>query len=145
MYFCEKLLDAAASSFISCSTSVFISADIISYNFLALYFALTEKDFCRKFSFFNRFTQTPQPLNDQNLLSVAKVFCQFSLKCLLKYFFDKFVDIILQNHLLCISSDLLPYIFFKGYYYKFSGLLFRISEYISKTAVLTQASVTTCK
>ena len=28
-----------------------------------------KKDFCHKFSFFNRFTQTPQPLNDQNPLA----------------------------------------------------------------------------
>ena len=38
-----------------------------------------EKDFCHKFSFFNRFTQAPKPLNSQNLLSVTKVLCWGSL------------------------------------------------------------------
>ena len=56
------------------------------YNFLELYSTLSEKDFCRKFSFFNRFTPTSQPLNRQNLLSMTKGFCQFSLKCLLIFF-----------------------------------------------------------
>ena len=38
-----------------------------------------QKDFCQKFYFLNRFAQTPYLLNDQNLLSVTKVFCQSSL------------------------------------------------------------------
>ena len=50
------------------------------YNFLQLHSTLSKKDFCRKFSFFNGFTQTPHPLNSQNLLSVTKDFWQFSLK-----------------------------------------------------------------
>ena len=36
-------------------------------------------DFCPKFPFFNRFPQTPHHLNDQNLLSLTKVFCWCSL------------------------------------------------------------------
>ena len=55
------------------------------YNFLELHSTLSEKDFCHKFSFFNRFTQTPN--NSQNLLSVTEVFSHFSQKCLLKFFF----------------------------------------------------------
>ena len=43
----------------------------------------SEKYFCRKFSFFNGFSQTPHPLNSQNLLSVTKF---FSLKCFLIFF-----------------------------------------------------------
>ena len=35
----------------------FLSADIIFYNFLELHLTLSQKDFCHKFSFFNRFTQ----------------------------------------------------------------------------------------
>ena len=61
------------------------------YNFLELHSTLSEKDFRHKFSFFNRFTKTSYPLNGQNLLSVIKVFCQFSLECLLKYLFQKFI------------------------------------------------------
>ena len=70
------------------------------------------KRFHHKFSFFNRFTQTPHHPDDQNLQSITKVFHQFSLKCLLKYFFQKFVDKILQKYILCISSELLLYIYF---------------------------------
>ena len=64
----------ATSSFISCFTSAFISADIIFYNFLELHSTLSEKDFCRKFSFFNGFTETPHHFNTQNLLSVTNAF-----------------------------------------------------------------------
>ena len=75
-YFCE---DAATSSFVSCFGWAFLSADIIFvYNFLELYSTLSEKDFCHKFSFSNRFTQTSHPLNSQNLLSVTNFFVNFS-------------------------------------------------------------------
>ena len=37
-------------------------------------------DCCHEFSFFNGFTQTPHPLNSQNLLSMTNVFCQCPLK-----------------------------------------------------------------
>ena len=45
-----------------------------------------------QFSFFNWFTQfhIPAPLNGQNMVSVTKGFCQFSLRSPLKYFFSKF-------------------------------------------------------
>ena len=75
------------------------------YNFLELHSTLSKKDFRHKFSFFNRFTQTSYPLNGQNLLSVIKVFCQFSLECLLKYLFQKFIEKILQKYLLCIYQQ----------------------------------------
>ena len=91
-------------------------------NFLELYSTLSEKDFCCKCSFLNGFTQTPP--NSQNLLSVTKLFSQFSLKCLLKYFFQTFFDKILQKLLFCISSELLLNICFKGSIYRFSGVLF---------------------
>ena len=48
-------------------TSAFIFADIIFYNFLEPYLSFSEKDFYYKFSFFNRFTQTPKPFHSQNL------------------------------------------------------------------------------
>ena len=40
---------------------------------------------------------------------MTKNFCQFSLKCLLKYFVQRFVDKFLQKHLSSISSELLLY------------------------------------
>ena len=85
------------------------------YKFLECHSTLSGKDFCSKFSFFNRFTPSlqHQPLNGQNLLDVTKVFCQFSLKCLLKYFFSR---IFWQNFVKH---------FWKGSNYRLSGLLFR--------------------
>ena len=70
----------------------YISFNISRYQFsrlFRLHSTLSEKDFRRKFSFLNRFTQlhTFDPLNGQNLLSVTKFFCQFSLRCPLKRFF----------------------------------------------------------
>ena len=48
------------------------------YHFLQVFKTLSsviwKKDFCHKFPFFNRFTQPPNPLNSQNLLSMIKVF-----------------------------------------------------------------------
>ena len=56
----------------------FTSADIIVHKFLGLHSKLSEKkDFRDKFFFFNGFTNPPpppQPLNDQNPLSVTKFF-----------------------------------------------------------------------
>ena len=123
--------------------SVLISVYIIFHNFLEIHSTLSENDFRPKFFFFNGFTQlhTPDPLNSQNLLGVTKVFFQSSLRCPLKYFFSN-VDKILQKHLLCIISELpLPCIF-EGSNYRVSGLLFR---HIWRTAILTQASIITCK
>ena len=45
-----------------------------------------KKKFHPKFSFFNGFTPS---LNGKNVLNVTKLFCWFSLSCLLKYFFSK--------------------------------------------------------
>ena len=60
--------------------------DITFHNFLELHSTLSEKDFRRKF-FFKGFTHLyiPDPLNGQNLLSVTKFFCQFSLRYPLKH------------------------------------------------------------
>ena len=50
-YFCEKLKGTATSSFISCFASVFISPDIIFYNFSELHSTLSEKDLSQIFLF----------------------------------------------------------------------------------------------
>ena len=69
---------------------LFLYQQISSFcNFLELHSTLSEKDFCYKFPFLNGFIQistppTPPLPNSQNLLSVTKLFSQFSLKCLLK-------------------------------------------------------------
>ena len=55
--------------------------------------------------------------------------------------FQKFVDKILQKHLLSISSKLLLYI----YKVPTKDSLILFSEHISRTAILTQALVITCK
>ena len=60
------------------------------YNFLELHSTLSEKDFCHKFSFFNRFTQTSHPLNNQNLLSVTKLFWPIFPKMPSEKFFKKY-------------------------------------------------------
>ena len=57
----------------------FTSADIIFHKFLELHSTLSEKKFSLQIFFFNRFTETPYPLKNQNLLSMTKVFCQCSL------------------------------------------------------------------
>ena len=72
----------------------YINFNISRYQFsrlFRLYSTLSEKDFRRKFSFLNRFTQLHifDPLKGQNLLSVTKFFCQVSLRCSLKHFFFK--------------------------------------------------------
>ena len=61
---------------------LFLVADIIDYIsrydfpriFRTLFNIIWKEDFCHEFSFFNGFTQTPHPLNDQNQLSMAKFF-----------------------------------------------------------------------
>ena len=113
-YFGEKLQDTTARFFFLFYISFYISRYHF-YNFLECHSTLSGKDFCSKFSFFNRFTPSlqHQPLNGQNLLDVTKVFCQFSLKCLLKYFFSR---IFWQNFVKH---------FWKGSNYRLSGLLFR--------------------
>ena len=90
-------------------------------NFLELHSTLYEKDFCCKLFFLNGFTQI-------SLIAKSakrdKTFESISLKCLTKYFFQRFVGKILQKHLFCINSELLLYIYFKGSNYRFSGVLF---------------------
>ena len=81
-----KLQDTVVSYFICCCiTSVFLSAVSIFYNFLE-HSTLSKKDLCHKFSFFNRFTQAPHSLNNQNLLSMTS-FCSCSFTC--RYMFNK--------------------------------------------------------
>ena len=86
----------------------FLQLSRISFNIFG-------KDFRPKFSFFNRFTPLlkPHALNGQNLLNMRKVFCEFSLKCFLKYFFFK--------NFMTKSCKA----FFKDSNNRFSGLLFR--------------------
>ena len=101
------------------------------YNFLEFHSTLSGKDFRPKFSLFNKFTPSPQPLplNSQNLLSVVKVFCQFSLKCLLIFFSKIYWQNPAKNFLKVPTTG--------------SPVLF--SGHISRTAILTRASVITCK
>ena len=96
-----------------------------SFNFLELHSALSEKDFCGKFSFFNEFTQTPHPINSQNLLSVTKVFCQFFLKCFLKYFFKYLLTKSCKRIFHVSAVNCYCTYIFKGSSYRFSGVLFR--------------------
>ena len=97
------------------------------YNFLEFHSILSEKDFRPKFSLTDSLPSLkPHPLNDQNLLKVAKGFCQFSLKCLRKHFFKQTS----AKHFLKVPTT--------------DSLVF-FSEHISITAILTQASVITCK
>ena len=105
------------SSFISCFTTFFISADIIFSQLFRTSFNVIWKRFLLQIFLFKGFR--PNSLNSQYLLSVTKPFHQFSLKCLLKYFFKKFVHKILQKNLFCISRELLLYIYFKGSIYIF--------------------------
>ena len=131
-YFCENLQDTA-TSFFSCFTSVFISADIIFTTFQNFIQHYLKELFVPNFPFLMGSPPSPQPhhLNGQNLLNVTKVFCRFSLKCLLKYFF--FPKIYWQNpekHFLKVST---------------TDSLVICSKHSSTTAILTKASVITCK
>ena len=95
--------------------SFYISRYQHFYNFLEFHSTLSGKDIRPKFSLTDSlpFPQ-PHPLNGQNLLNVTIVFCQFSLKCLLKYFF------FFKNLLTKFCKA-----FFKGSNYRFFGLFFR--------------------
>ena len=62
--------------------SFYVSRYHFSQIFRTSFNIFWKKDFCHKFSFFNRFTPHPppsHPLNGQNPLSVTKVFCRWSL------------------------------------------------------------------
>ena len=122
----------------------YINFNISRYQFsrlFRLYSTLSEKDFRRKFSFLNRFTQlhTFDPLNGQNLLSVTKFFCQFSLRCSLKHFFSK---ICWQNSVkesfIYQQRTATATVFLNKVLTIDSLILF--SEHISRPAILTQAS-----
>ena len=72
---------------------------------------------------------------------MTKVFCQFSIKCSLKYFVQIFDGKMLQKDVLCIIlCTVLKYLKVPT-----TDCLAFFSEYISRTAILTQASVITCK
>ena len=112
------------------------------YNYLKLHSRLSAKYFCHKFPFFSRFTQTHHSLNNQNLLSVTNVFCRFSLRCLLKFF----KNICWQNP----AKASFVYQQWTATVHMFlkvpaTDSLVLFSEHISRTAILTQASVITCK
>ena len=77
---------------------------------------------CPCYKFFKRFTQTTHPLNSQNLLCVTKVFYEFSLKCLLSFSKNYLLTKSCKSNFLCIGSELLLYIIFKGSNYRFSGV-----------------------
>ena len=57
----------------------FISADTIFHYFLELYATSVKKIFVKNFPFLTDSLNPPHPFNDQNLLSLKKVFCQCSL------------------------------------------------------------------
>ena len=120
----------------------FLYQQILFYDFLELHSTVSEKDFCHKISFFNGFTQTPHPLNSQNLLSITEVFCQFSQKCLLNF---------LKN--ICWQNPAKAFFMYQQWtatvliFLKVpttDSLVF-LSEHISRTSILTQASVINCK
>ena len=60
--------------------SFYISRSHFSQIFRTSFNITWKRDFCHKFSFFNRFTQTA-PLNGQNPLSVTKVFLSMLPLC----------------------------------------------------------------
>ena len=124
----------------------YINFNISRYQFsrlFRLHSTLSEKDFRRKFSFLNRFTQlhTFDPLNGQNLLSVTKFFCQFSLRCPLKRFFF-FSKTCWQNSVkasfMYQQRTATATVFLNKVLTIDSLILF--SEHISRPAILTQAS-----
>ena len=66
-----------------------ISFYISRYNFLHIFRTscnIIWKRFFSQILLFTRIHPNPHPLNSQNLLSMTKVFCQISLKCLLNFF-----------------------------------------------------------
>ena len=112
------------------------------YNFLELHSTLFVNYFCQNIYFFNGFTQTTYPLNSQNLLSVTKVFCQFSLKCLLIFFSNICCQNPAKTFFMYQQWTATVHIFCK--LPTVDSLVF-CSEHFSRTAFLTQTSVITCK
>ena len=120
-YFCE---DTATSFFISCVTSVFISADIVFttfYNFIQHYL---EKIFVPNLPFSTDSPPHPKPhpLNGQNLLNVKKKSLSIFLKMPSQNFFFK---ILLTKFCKYFSKVPTTY-----------SLVF-FSEHITWTAILT--------
>ena len=115
---------------------------MIFYNFLELHSTLSVNYFCQNFYFFNGFTQTIYPLNSQNLLSVTKVFCRFSLKCLLIFFSNICWQNPAKTSFMYQQWTATVHIFLKV---PTTDSLVFFLEYISRTAILTQASVITCR
>ena len=72
----------------------YISFGINRYYFLQLFrthSTLLKKIFVANFPFLTDSPKTSTPFNGQNLLIVTKVFCQFSLTCLLIFFIFKYL------------------------------------------------------
>ena len=95
------------------------------YKFLQLHSALSKKNFCYKFSFFKGFNQAFHLLNSQNLLSVTKVFRQFSLKCLLDFFKKYLLTKSCKSFFYVSAVNCCCTYIFKGSNYRLSGVLFR--------------------
>ena len=110
---------------------------MIFYNFLELHSTLSVNYFCQNFYFFNGFTQTIYPLNSQNLLSVTKVFCRFSLKCLLIFFSNICWQNPAKTSFMYQQWTATVHIFYK--LPTVDSLVF-FSEHFSRTAFLTQTS-----
>ena len=110
-----------------CFTSVSISAGIFLNNFLDLYATLSGKYFGRKFSFFNGFPTLPPHHHLYGQICVTKAFCQFSLKCLLKYiYFFKYLFRKSCKSIFYVSAMNCYFTYiFKVSNNKFSGVLFR--------------------
>ena len=87
-------------------------------------FNIILKLFLSKVLLFNGFAQTSHPINSHNLLSVTKVFCQFSLKCILvlfRYLLTKYYkSIFYVSAVNCYCTYIS-----KGSNYRFSGVLFK--------------------
>ena len=90
-----------------CSSQFFyfsfcISFYISIYNFLQRFRTSSNivwRRFLSQIFLFNGFTQTPHPLNNQNLLSVTNVFLSIFPQMPSEFFFKVFVDKILQKDL----------------------------------------------
>ena len=101
--------------------------------FLQFHSALSERNFCPKFSFFDEFTTLPpQPhhLNGQNLLNVTRFFVDLPENVFWNIFFPKIYWQNPEKHFLKVPT---------------TDSLVICSKHSSTTAILTQASVITCK
>ena len=71
--------DAFTISFISCCFVRFYISRYHFHYFLELYATSVKKIFVKNFPFLTDSLNPPHPFNDQNLLTLKKVFCQCSL------------------------------------------------------------------